>query len=68
VVIEAVPAPGGGVAVTMHLWLAFTVSKIRFEGHPPSPAKTRGGRCPAEGDPFAAALPRPGPEPSRAAC
>jgi outer membrane protein insertion porin family len=56
VLIEAEPSAGGGVAVTVHLWRAFRVRTIRFEGKSSLSSEELRRAVPfAEGDPFAAA-------------
>jgi len=56
VLIDAAPAPAGGVAVTLHLFRAFTVRKIKFEGRSTLSGEDLRRAVPfAEGDPFAAA-------------
>jgi outer membrane protein insertion porin family len=53
VVIDSEPAPGGGVAVTVHLWRAFKVRAIKFEGKTSLSAEDLRRVVPfAEGDPF----------------
>ncbi|MFY9550915.1 MAG: POTRA domain-containing protein [Thermoanaerobaculia bacterium] len=53
VVISGEPAPGGGVAVTVHLWKAYRVSKVAFEGKSSlSREELRRAAGISEGDPF----------------
>jgi outer membrane protein insertion porin family len=54
--IEAEPAAGGGVAVTVHLWRAFRVSHISFDGRSALSREDMRRAVPlSEGDPFNAA-------------
>jgi outer membrane protein insertion porin family len=53
ILLEAEPTPDGGVAVTIHLWLAFRVRSISFEGHSGVPREELRRAVPlSEGDPF----------------
>jgi len=53
VVVEAQPTAQGGVAVTVHLWRAFTIRRIRFEGKSSLTREDLRRAIPlAEGDPF----------------
>ncbi len=55
VLVQAEPTASGGVAVTVHLWRAFTVRTIKFEGKTSFTREELRRAIPfAEGDPFAA--------------
>jgi outer membrane protein insertion porin family len=55
VVITGEPTPDGGVAVTVHLWKAYRVAKIRFDGKSSlSRDELRRAVAFSEGEPFSA--------------
>ena len=55
VVVEGEPAEAGGVAVTVHLWRAYRVSRISFKGKSSLSAEDLRRAVPfAPGDPFSA--------------